>query len=37
MMKRGKWVGALLLLVLLNGPIASAQVQRVLADAEGIT
>ena len=37
MMKRGKWVGALLLLVLLSSPIASAQVQRVLADAEGIT
>ena len=35
-MKHGKWVGVLLL-VLLSGPIASAQVQRVLADAEGIT
>ena len=36
-MKRGKWLGALILLVLLSSSLASAQVQQVMADAQGIT
>lgn len=32
-----KWIGRLTLLALFSSPIASAQVEKVMADAEGIT
>ena len=36
-MKRWKWIGLLTLMALLSSRIASAQVEKVMADAEGIT